>query len=75
MPTAILAAFARMLPRLKAEQNLAGVTVIGVAVGSLNEDEKREILMNWHSLAPKPARRRVASVGEFAAMGIKVVRR
>jgi hypothetical protein len=75
-PIAMVNACLRMLPRLKAEENLVAVHVGAIGAGTLEKEARSKILRGWESAVhgvtarSKPAPLTPALA---AAMGIQVV--
>ncbi|MFN3990056.1 MAG: hypothetical protein ACK4IS_07340 [Erythrobacter sp.] len=75
MPIALLKAYAAMLPRLEAEEQLARVEAGVLAFGGGDKAERREAIRELQRRARGPGRRAKpakASLADLAGMGIAV---
>jgi hypothetical protein len=80
-PLPVVAAYARMLPRLEAEGSMRRATEIGAGTGSLSRGDARQLWSDWSRGAriDRPTRApRVGSAAEFertaAALGVELVK-
>jgi hypothetical protein len=74
MHPALLRAYAAMLPRLEAEEDIRLVNALAAGSGSLRKHDLQSYLRGLERDARPRQPRRVASEAELAGMGIEVVR-
>ena len=67
MPMKVLMAYARMLPRLQAEEAMQMATVIAMGGGKLKKGQSRRIMAAWQRTANRHVKR-VQTAEEVRAM-------
>lgn len=73
-PIAYLRPACAMMPRLQAEESLRAVSQLAIGTGTAKKSDAKRTQRRWKRQAQGGRRkaRKPASVGEIAAMGIKV---
>ena len=73
MPTCLVLAMQKMIPRLEAEESVLAANRIAVGGGKLKKETAEAIVREWSEHLPK-GRKGAPGVGGLAAAGFKVVR-
>jgi len=73
MPPVLVNAFAAMLPRLQAEETLLLRAAVQSATGGMKKEDDREWLRKMKQQAHVPAGRRIRTLDDLRATGMRVV--
>jgi hypothetical protein len=73
MQPALVNAYAAMLPRLQAEELLLFRAAVQSATGGMKKEDDREWVRNLQRLSRAPAGRRIRTLDDLRATGMRVV--